>query len=414
MCSEHTNTHDKNPRLPVGNLGFFKFSLKALAAVGIAVSITSSGFCESLERGHRHPTARQLLAMAPGSFASAYAEQKRVILPTAPLTPAFKADVATGTSAPPAHDLTEKTVNVPVIQMLQVEDEGITIENILVPVPEPPSTNLNPGNTANNVSSPLLPVNPLNDFPVTPPVTPKPKKLPKKIVINIPARQLSLYEGKMLVKTYPVGVGRTQFPTPVGRYEVIRKVLNPGWENPYLAPGKVRILPGVENPLGTRWIGFKEDGKGEYGIHGTDDPPSVGKYSSHGCVRMFVKQAEELYNQVNIGTPIEVIYQPVVIQQKQNQLWVTVYPDAFRRGTPSLKTLQAQILQQYPNSKINLAQLQQALKLPNQKPILIGQMPVQQPTAASQPPSPNTATKQPPAAPKTLGQSSQSFSSESR
>jgi hypothetical protein len=188
--------------------------------------------------------------------------------------------------------------------------------------------------------------------------------------------------------------------------------LNPGWENPYLAPGKIRILPGVENPLGTRWIGFKEDSKGEYGIHGTDDPPSVGKYSSHGCVRMYVKQAEEVYNQVNVGTPVEVVYQPVVIQQKQNQLWVTVYPDSFRRGVPSLKTLQAQINQQYPNSKINLVQLQQALKLPNQKPLLIGQI-IVPPTMATTPaPTQNNATKQAPQVPKTLGQSSQSLETE--
>lgn len=405
MCSQHTETDKKNPGQPTGSLGFFMF--RAITVLTLVVITAANGFCASIERETEQPNSKRLLATLPASYATSYGKQNRVILPSAPLKPSFKADVIT-TSAPPAHTFTERTApETPAIQLLQVEDEGITVDDVLIPVPEPPP-GLSPNSTASSVSSPLLPASPLNNLNITP----RPKKTIKKIVINIPARQLSLYDGKTLLKTYPVGVGRPGFPTPVGKYEVIRKVLNPGWENPYQAPGKVRILPGMENPLGTRWIGFKEDSKGEYGIHGTDDPPSVGKYSSHGCVRMYVKQAEEIYNQVNVGTPVEVVYQPVVIQQKQNQLWVTVYPDSFRRGIPSLKTVQVQINQQYPNSKINLAQLQQALKLPNQKPLLIGQI-IVPPTMATTPaPTQNNAAKQAPQAPKTLGQSSQSLEAE--
>lgn len=196
----------------------------------------------------------------------------------------------------------------------------------------------------------------------------------KQIVINIPARQLYLYHGPSLLKTYSVGVGRAGYPTPLGQFQVIRKVIDPGWENPYLGAGKVRIKPGNDNPLGTRWIGFKEDGKGEYGIHGTDTPPSVGKYSSHGCVRMYIKQAEELFDLVDVGTPVKVVYEPVVISQKNQQIWVSVFPDAFGKGMPTLAALQAKILRDYPDGRVNPSQLQQALKLPAQKPVLVGQI----------------------------------------
>jgi lipoprotein-anchoring transpeptidase ErfK/SrfK len=86
------------------------------------------------------------------------------------------------------------------------------------------------------------------------------------IIINIPSRTLDLYIGGVLRKSYPVGVGRPGFPTPIGHFKVENKVRNPGWEHPYKGKGAVRISPGGRSPLGTRWIAFKiDDGKNEYG-----------------------------------------------------------------------------------------------------------------------------------------------------
>lgn len=130
----------------------------------------------------------------------------------------------------------------------------------------------------------------------------------RHIVINTATRRLTLYEGDHAIAQYPVGVGRPGFATPSGHFQVITMIENPGWENPY-QPVKTRtkIGPGTDNPLGTRWMGFLWDGKGEYGIHGTNAPSSVGKYSSHGCVRMYVKDAEALYGQIEMGTPVDVV-----------------------------------------------------------------------------------------------------------
>ncbi len=195
-----------------------------------------------------------------------------------------------------------------------------------------------------------------------------------KIVINIPSRTLWLYSGNQIVKYFPVGVGRVGFQTPLGKYNVIRKVKNPGWENPYLPKGQVRIKPGEANPLGTRWIGFKEHNGGEYGIHGTDNPSSVGKLSSHGCVRMLVKDAEDLFERVQVGTPVEVIYDTALVRRKEDVVNVIVYPDPFGKGKPTVEQVRQEILAEYPGAEVDVKKLRQALLKPQSTPIAVGKI----------------------------------------
>lgn len=152
------------------------------------------------------------------------------------------------------------------------------------------------------------------------------------IVINIPERKLTLFYGEQPVKRYDVGVGRAGFPSPLGQYNVIRKVVNPTWENPYRPQGVSQINPGKGNPLGTRWIGFKQDGKGEFGIHGTNAPHSVGKFVSHGCIRMRTYEAEELFRFVDLGASVELVYALAVVEQDNNKLTVSAFPDPYGKG----------------------------------------------------------------------------------
>lgn len=196
-----------------------------------------------------------------------------------------------------------------------------------------------------------------------------------RIVINIPARTLWLYSGDRLIRYYPVGLGRVNFPTPLGKHQVIRKVIHPAWENPYLPSGHVRIRPGRGNPLGTRWIGFKDYKGGEYGIHGTNQPRSVGKFSSHGCIRMKIKDAEDLFERVDVGTPLEVVYEPVQFRESANTIQLVNFPDRFRKGVPTAKAVMERILAQYPTARIDQKQLLQVLKRPTEKYITVGQIP---------------------------------------
>lgn len=93
-----------------------------------------------------------------------------------------------------------------------------------------------------------------------------------KIIINIPAFSLEYYEGETLIKTYPVAVGRSTSQTPIGDFQVINKLKNPTW----FPKGRQPVPPGPANPLGTRWIGFKNG----YGIHGNNNPLTIGTMAS--------------------------------------------------------------------------------------------------------------------------------------
>gem|GEM_PF-1284323 len=196
------------------------------------------------------------------------------------------------------------------------------------------------------------------------------------VVINIPSRMLTVYYGDEIARHFPVGVGRIGYITPMGHFKVIRKIQNPGWENPYKAIGKMRIAPGEENPLGTRWIGFHQNRLGEFGIHGTDSPASVGRFSSHGCVRMKVPDAEALFDLVDMGTPVDVVYEPIVIRREKQIVNVTVFADPFKKGTPSADQVKAKILKQYPTAKIDGDQLALAMSQPNEKTTVVAQIPI--------------------------------------
>ena len=123
------------------------------------------------------------------------------------------------------------------------------------------------------------------------------------IVIQRGANILTLYDGERAVRTFGVATGQAQFPTPLGSWRVVDKQRNPWWRPPDSdwAKDAKPIPPGPGNPLGTRWMGLDA---AAVGIHGTPDAASIGYSASHGCVRMRVPEAEWLFEQVEIGTPV--------------------------------------------------------------------------------------------------------------
>lgn len=157
--------------------------------------------------------------------------------------------------------------------------------------------------------------------------TPKPRKQTeqgRKIGINAASRMLILYENGKKVRMYHVGVGTPSTPTPPGFYSVQTKEVDPTWIDP--SDTTVQIPAGPDNPLGYRWIGFH----GTYGIHGTNNPSSVGYYVSNGCVRMYEEDVEELYPLVSIGTPVTVYYDRIVIDSAADHtVSYYIYPDGY-------------------------------------------------------------------------------------
>ena len=138
-----------------------------------------------------------------------------------------------------------------------------------------------------------------------PPVTPA--TIGPVIVIKRGSNKLTLYNGMKKVRAFTVATGQNIYPTPLGRFQIVVKWKNPWWyppTNDSWAKGLKPVPPGPNNPLGTRWMGLSSPG---VGIHGTDEPASIGYSLSHGCIRMLVPQAEWLFNHVNVGTPVFIV-----------------------------------------------------------------------------------------------------------
>jgi lipoprotein-anchoring transpeptidase ErfK/SrfK len=120
----------------------------------------------------------------------------------------------------------------------------------------------------------------------------------RQIVVSIPDRKLAVLENGMVIRVFPVAVGAAVSPSPVGQFEIVTRLANPT----YYHAGVV-VPPGSGNPVGPRWIGLNQKG---YGIHGTNQPRSIGHAESHGCIRLRNHQIEELYEMVRVGDTVEI------------------------------------------------------------------------------------------------------------
>ena len=126
------------------------------------------------------------------------------------------------------------------------------------------------------------------------------------IVIRRGSNHLFLYRYDRLRRSFRVATGQSVYPTPLGRFRLEVKWRNPWWypPNSRWAQGQKPIPPGPNNPLGTRWMGLSAPG---VGIHGTPNPASIGYSVSHGCIRMYISDAEWLFNAVDVGTTVFIV-----------------------------------------------------------------------------------------------------------
>lgn len=122
-----------------------------------------------------------------------------------------------------------------------------------------------------------------------------------RLVLRLRERRVYVYRQNKVQASFQVAVGKGGWETPTGNFKVTHMIKDPVWEHPWTG----ELVPaGPDNPLGTRWIGFWTDGKNVIGFHGTPNPESIGRAASHGCVRMFDKDAQALFEKVEVGTPV--------------------------------------------------------------------------------------------------------------
>jgi lipoprotein-anchoring transpeptidase ErfK/SrfK len=120
----------------------------------------------------------------------------------------------------------------------------------------------------------------------------------RRVLVSIPDRELAVLEGEKVLRTFSIAVGAQVSPSPIGQFNIVSRVVNPT----YYHPGVV-IPAGKANPIGPRWIGLNHKG---YGIHGTNEPLSIGKAASHGCIRLRNQEIKQLFAMLRVGDTVEI------------------------------------------------------------------------------------------------------------
>jgi L,D-transpeptidase ErfK/SrfK len=152
------------------------------------------------------------------------------------------------------------------------------------------------------------------------------------IVLNIASKRLFYFppvpEGELqVVKTYPIGIGRVGWETPLGATKVVSKATDPHWYVPLSVrrehaemgnPLPAVVPPGPDNPLGAHVLKLDMPG---YLIHGTNQPYGVGMRVSHGCVRLYPENIEFLYELVEVGESVQIINEPFLIGQLDGEIF---------------------------------------------------------------------------------------------
>lgn len=157
------------------------------------------------------------------------------------------------------------------------------------------------------------------------------------LVINIPEFRMYMFPvdtqlgERAPVMTWPVGLGAEWAQSPIQGFRVKSKDEKPTWVVPdsiyvKMEDPKRVVPPGPDNPLGDYRIRLDFD---LYAIHGTNDPWTVGRLTTHGCVRLYPEDIEYLYPMVDRGYPGEFVYQPVKIGERKGRVYVEVHQDVY-------------------------------------------------------------------------------------
>jgi L,D-transpeptidase ErfK/SrfK len=150
------------------------------------------------------------------------------------------------------------------------------------------------------------------------------------IIINLAEMRLYYFfaiDKNKYVSTYPIGIGRQGFNTPMGKFKVTGKLKDPVWR----VPKNIRdeqpelpefVPPGPDNPLGGYWLQLSVKG---YGIHGTNRPYGIGRRISHGCIRLYPEDIEILYKFIKPGTPVKILNEPIKVSMHDNKVYIEVH-----------------------------------------------------------------------------------------
>jgi len=179
-----------------------------------------------------------------------------------------------------------------------------------------------------------------------------PDSFRKGIVINLAAMRLFHFKGdskSLAVSTYPVGIGSTERPSPIGQMYVARKMFRPTWHVPASIakdhrkkgdPLPAKVPPGPLNPLGEYALYLS---KSSYLIHGTNKPSSIGLKATNGCIRLYPEDVKKLFESTPVNTPVSIVDQPYLVGQRNGVVYMEVHAPLENLDTDEFDKIYAKL-----------------------------------------------------------------------
>ncbi|MFZ1547921.1 MAG: L,D-transpeptidase family protein, partial [Candidatus Nitrotoga sp.] len=197
-----------------------------------------------------------------------------------------------------------------------------------------------------------------------------PEQLTDGILINLPQRMLYYFQAGMLMTHYPVGLGRPNWRTPIGNFNVINLQENKTWYLPKSIQEEMRregkivltqVPPGPENPLGKHWIGLSLPG---IGIHGTIAPASIYHFLSHGCIRLHPDDIAALFQQVRKKQPGKIIYVPaLLVRLKDGRIFLEVNRDVYKKSIDPITIVESSARIQRFGDMVDWSKVKEVIQL---------------------------------------------------
>ena len=169
-----------------------------------------------------------------------------------------------------------------------------------------------------------------------------------------------------MLRFFPVGLGRRDWPTPTGQFTIVAREENPTWDVPKSIQDEMQregktvktcVPPGPDNPLGSHWLGLSIPG---YGIHGTIAPTSIYRFQTHGCIRAHADDIAELFGEVSRGTPAILIYERLLIAKIGQQIYLEAHRDVYKKNSDAPRLFEA-LLQTFNLESVVDRQLAQSI-----------------------------------------------------
>jgi L,D-transpeptidase ErfK/SrfK len=151
------------------------------------------------------------------------------------------------------------------------------------------------------------------------------------LVINLPELRMYDFTATEAPRVHAIAIGDVDWPTPTGSFSLGARRAEPVWyvpdsiraERPELPAA---VPPGPANPLGSHWITI---GASSYGLHGTNNPWSIGRLATHGCVRLYEEVMRELFESLPAAAPLRIVYQTLKLGARDGRLYLEAHPDWY-------------------------------------------------------------------------------------